>query len=537
MPARSPRNPPTRQVALSPATAQAQRVFTAPGLMTDDMLHAEIDALMKHEAKLARRWQCPRPDCDGLPHRGWIHRHARGKQHMPDGDWSLWLLLTGRGFGKTRTSAETVREWVKVPNTTVAVVARKITLVKTVCFEAPKAGLLAVLDPDDVAHYTKSLDNLRIVMKNGSVIRGFSAETPDNLNGNAFDKAWCDEYAVWGRTTAQDTWDTLQFCMREAPDPQIVVSTTPRGNKHMKKLLQRAQRAATNAAERAAAALAGEPEDDDTGAGSLPAGRRAVITSGSMHENRANLNDDALRDVEDAYGGTRLGAQEIEGQLLEDVEGALWTASTYDYQQDLDFRTRDDELPPMDRVVVAVDPATTSKETADRTAMAVVGRSYDRNFTWRDGLPHAFVLDVEQARRTPIQAMRRAVELYDLHRADAIVVEVNNGGDYLPALIHQVDPSVNVRVVNATRNKRARAAPIAGLYEREKVHHVGDIAKFKVLEEQQTTYVGADERGEAKSEDSPDLLDALVWGVTDLLVDRTAGTRRAVKDTRRERRF
>lgn len=520
MPPRSPRTQVTKQATHNRSTALAQQVFTAPGLMTDDMLRAEIAALLAHEASLARRWQCPRPDCDGLPHPGWTHNHARGKQHMPDGDWWLWLLLTGRGFGKTRTSAETVRKWVEKPGTSVAVVARKSTLVRTVCFEAPKAGLLAVLDPDDVARYIRSSDDLRIEMKNGSVIRGFSAEVPDNLNGNAFDKSWCDEYAVWGKTTAQATWDTLRFCMREAPDPQTLVSTTPRGNAHLKKLLALVQKSL------------GETEEGEEQEEVPTIGRRAVLTTGSMHENKANLNQDFRQEIEQGYGGTRMGAQEIEGLLLDDVEGALWSPSTFDYSGDLEFRLTEAQLPDMDRVVVAVDPATTSAETSDRTGIVVGGRSSLPSVSWRDKQPHAFLLHAEEARRTPNAAMRRAVDLYRIHRADCIVVEANNGGDYLPALIHTIDPNVPVRVVNATRGKRARAAPIAQLYERQKVHHVGPAVKFKALEEQQTTYVGIGK----EDKESPDLLDAAVWCLTDLLIDKTGPANLQVNDMRSARR-
>ena len=169
---------------------------------------------------------------------------------------------------------------------------------------------------------------------------------------------------------------------------------------------------------------------------------------------------------------------------------------------------------------MSVDPAVKSKETSDNTAITVAGRSSDPVFTWADGLPRAFVLHTEQHRETPRQAMQRAIRLYHEFGADAIVVEDNNGGDYLPTVIQLLDPTVNVRTVHATRDKRSRAAPAAALYEKQRVHHVGgrSTSMFRELEDQMTVYTGQ------KDEESPDLLDSLVWALWDLLLDATAAT-------------
>ncbi|MFJ2342409.1 phage terminase large subunit family protein [Streptomyces antimycoticus] len=469
-----------------------------PVSMSDAALHAEITALIEADASSARRWACDRPACDGLPHEGWLHHHARATQRLPEGAWAAWLMLTGRGWGKTKSATEAVRAWSATPGTMIAVVAKNATLVKEICFESPKSGLLAVIPPEDVRGYSPGNGLTTLRLKNGSAIYGFGAETPDNLRGFAFDKGWLDEYAAWNRHTAQSVYDMLWFCLREAPSPQVVISTTPKPLPHVKRLVDRGRRA----------------------------GSTVVLTAGRTEDNRANLSPAALAELDSEYGGTRLGRQELDGVLLEDVEGALWKQWMFEVEG---FRIARAAVPPLDRLVVAVDPAVTTTDTADLTAFTVAGRSYPLEQMYGDRRPRGYVLHAEQDRHTPTAAMRRAAALYHEHQADCVVIEANNGGDYLPALLTEVDPTVPCRVVHATRGKRARAAPVAMLYEQSRISHAGPPRTFAVLEEQMTTYVGASEA----EEKSPDLLDSCVWALTDLFLDATGlGTALRAADSR-----
>jgi predicted phage terminase large subunit-like protein len=462
--------------------------LATPTYMTDAQLEDELRELLNQDERSRRRWACPKPGCDGLPHQGWRHHHARANQRLPAGLWTVWLLLTGRGFGKTRSAAEAVREWVTTPNTQVAVVAKKERLVLEVCFDAPKAGLLAVIPPEQVRQVNRAFGSLAIHLRNGSVIRGFSAEVPDNVRGYAFDKAWLDEYASFPRRQAQELYDLLWFTLREAVEPQMVVSTTPKPLPHIKKLVERHR--------------ADEGDEGD--------GPKVRLTTGHTRDNAANLSAEALAELESEYGGTRMGAQELAGVLLEDVEGALWLCWMF---ADDGFRLADRRLvPDLERVVVAVDPAVTSTEESDQTAFTVAGRSPQFDPTYSDRRPRGYVLHAEQHRMTPEKAMRRAARLYHDHSADAVVLEANNGGDYLATVLSMVDPTVPYRVVRATRDKRARAAPVATLYEQGRVSHVGAYRTFEALEEQMLTYTGD------ANEPSPDLLDSLVWAMWDLLL-------------------
>ncbi|MEU5093760.1 terminase family protein [Streptomyces sp. NPDC020996] len=478
-------------------TADPRAALPDPASMSDVELHAEISALIEADAVSARRWACDRPGCDGLPHEGWLHHHARATQRLPEGDWAAWMMLTGRGWGKTKSAAEAVREWAAAPGTMIAVVAKNATLVKEICFESPKSGLLAVIPPEDIRRYSPGNGLTTLRLKNGSAIYGFGAETPDNLRGFAFDKGWLDEYAAWNRHTAQSVYDMLWFCLREAPSPQVVISTTPKPLPHVKRLVERGRRP----------------------------GSTVVLTTGRTEDNRANLSPAALAELDSEYGGTRLGRQELDGVLLEDVEGALWKQWMFEVEG---FRIARTAVPPLDRLVVAVDPAVTTTDTADLTAFTVAGRSYPLEQMYGDRRPRGYVLHAEQDRHTPTAAMRRAAALYHEHQADCVVIEANNGGDYLPALLAEVDPTVPCRVVHATRGKRARAAPVAMLYEQSRISHAGPPRTFAVLEEQMTTYVGASEAEER----SPDLLDSCVWALTDLFLGTPLAAPRNASDGR-----
>lgn len=422
------------------------------------------------------RWYCDKPGCDGLPHEGWPHHHARTSQHPPAGAWTEWLLMTGRGWGKTRTAAELVRDWAKMPGTQIAVVAKKESLVRSICFEHKTSGLLHVIPKTDQARFNASGGSGRffLQLKNGSTIYGFGAEVPDNLRGFAFDKAWFDEFAAWNKATAQEVYDMMWYDLRESASPQMVISTTPKPLKHVRDLV------------------------------SKPG---VCITRGHTKDNLPNLSAIALEKLERDYGKTRLGRQELAGELIESIEGALWDATMF---QDPVFRP--DTMPPLEDIVVGVDPAVRSKEGSDMTAFTVAARAEDAPGMFPDHMVHGYILEAVQGHYTPRDAMAKAGELARKYGASRVVLEANNGGEYLPTVLQMVAPGVPWKIVHAQLDKRGRAMPVATLYEQGRIHHYGDAGKFEELESQMVTYTGA------AGEKSPDLLDSMVWALTELFL-------------------
>ena len=295
------------------------------------------------------------------------------------------------------------------------------------------------------------------MLPNGSRIKGFSAEKPDRLRGPQHHHAWCDELAAWSNP---ETFDQLQFGLRLGEYPQIMVTTTPRPTKIVKELLK----------------------DPDT-----------VITRGSTYENKDNLAESTLVTLRAKYENTRLGRQELFGEILDDNPGALWTRLGIDTH-----RVTIDSIPPLIRVVVGVDPAVTNTETSDSTGIITAGLSADGQF---------YVLADDTLKASPQDWATQAVKSFEQHKADRIVAETNNGGDLVVHLLQQVKNSVPVKKVTASRGKLVRAEPIAALYEQGRVHHVG---YFSQLEDQMCEY----EPG--TSHESPDRMDALVWALTEL---------------------
>lgn len=417
---------------------------------------------------LPYRWACGRPDCDGLPHGpvhpgelGWPHRHARGSQIAPDGDWLVWVILAGRGFGKTRTGAEWLKHQALAhPGTRWAVVAPTYADARDTCVEG-ESGLIAVIHPDRVAKWNRSLGELEL--SNGSKVKLFSADEPERLRGPQHHGAWCDELAAWKYPEA---WDQLQFGLRLGDRPASVVTTTPRPVQ----------------------LLAGDGKD----------GRRlglirrpsTVVTRGSTFDNAANLSAAALDELRTRYEGTRLGRQELHAEILDDVEGALWTRAMLEL-------AHVDQAPELVRTVVAIDPAVTSGEEADETGIIAAGLGHDG---------HVYVLADRSGRFTPDGWARRSVALWDEVSGDRIIGEVNNGGDLVENVVRSVDASVPYKRVTATRGKRLRAEPVAALYEQGRVHHVAGLG---LLEDQMASWT-------PESGTSPDRLDALVWAVTEL---------------------
>ena len=387
----------------------------------------------------------------------WEDQKARPEQlPTPNDDWSVWLYLAGRGAGKTRTAAEWVAwQAIKNPNTRWAVVAATFGDVRDTCAEG-ESGLVSILRRYDVLkHYNRSMGEMRLT--NGSLIKMFSADEPDRLRGPQFHGAWCDELAAW---RYPETYDQLQFTLRLGVHPQTIITTTPRPTRIIKDLIAR---------------------DDGS----------VRVVRGSTFDNESNLAPAALAQLRNRYEGTRLGRQELFAEVLDDVPGALWTLRMVE-----ECRVKD--VPDMVRVVVAIDPASTSNENSDETGIVVVGRGIDGR---------GYVLADRTCRLSPAGWARRAIEAFDEFQASRIVGETNMGGDMIETIIKQIRPTVPYRGVVARRGKTLRAEPISSLYEQGRISHHGI---FPELETQMTTWVAGE------SDFSPDRLDALVHGLTSL---------------------
>lgn len=384
---------------------------------------------------------------------------ARAKQLPPDGDWHVWLILAGRGFGKTRTGAEWIRAGVEQGRFhRVALVGETSADVRDVMVEGD-SGILSISPPWNRPRYEPS--KRRLTWPNGAVAQTFSADDPEQLRGPQFDAAWADEIAKWRYVAS---WDNLMLGLRLGPAPRCVATTTPRPR----------------------AWLAGIIDNPAT-----------IVTRGATAENAVNLAPAFIDQIMRTYGGSRLARQEIDGEMLMDVPGALWR------REDVDKCRLDTSLaPPLAIVVVAIDPAVTAGVNADETGIIVAGV---------DDQGNGYVLEDLSGRHSPDTWARLAIAAYHRHQANALVAEVNQGGDLVTQTLRTIDPSVPVRSVRASRGKRSRAEPIAALYEQGRVCHVGAFAE---LEDQLCAFTGSP--GDA----SPDRLDALVWALSDLMLGR-----------------
>lgn len=369
------------------------------------------------------------------------------------------LFLAGKSFvptHNTRSGAEWIRERVE------SGIAKRIYLVgataadvRDVMIEG-ESGLMAISSPWCRPRYEPS--KRRVTWPNGAIGTTFSAEEPDRLRGPQADTAWGDEFAAW---KYPDAWDQLRFGLRLGGDPRAVITTTPRPTAEVRTLMA-----------------------DPT----------TAVTRGTTYENRGNLAAAFFAAVVKKYEGTRLGRQELDGAVLEDNPGALWTQSRIEA-----LRVR--KAPEFRRIVVAIDPAVTSNAKSDETGIVVAGLGTDG---------HTYVLEDGSGKYTPDGWARFAVNRFKEWKADRVVAEVNNGGDLVETVIRSVDAHVPYRAVHAARGKQTRAEPIAALYEQGKVHHVGG---FPALEDQMTTW------DPATGEKSPDRIDALVWALSDLIVN------------------
>lgn len=391
-------------------------------------------------------------------------------QVPPEGDWKTWVILGGRGAGKTRAGAEWVRAAVEGATPAAPGRARRVALVGETLDQVRDvmifgdSGILACSPPDRRPVWEAT--RRRLLWPNGAVAQAFSAHEPDSLRGPQFDAAWVDELAKWKK--GQAAWDQLQFGLRLGDNPRQVVTTTPQNVVVLKELLKNPSTVATHAATEA---------------------------------NRAHLAASFLAEVQARYGGTRLGAQELQGLLVEDVEGALWTEAMLE-------RARKEAPVPCKRIVVAVDPPVTGHRGSDACGIVVVGAVTEGPpQTWR-----AVVLeDASVQGASPDAWARAAIAAMQRHGADRLVAEVNQGGDLVEGVIRQIDPLVPFRAVRATRNKMLRAEPVAALYEQGRVSHGRGL---QALEAQMCQMARHGYQGKG----SPDRVDALVWALTELIV-------------------
>lgn len=389
---------------------------------------------------------------------------ARPKQFAPKGDWGVWIIRAGRGFGKTRAGAGWVHERaIAYPRRWIALIARTPADARDFMIEGP-GGIAKNTAPWERPLYEPS--KRRLTWPNGSWATIYSDEEPDQLRGYSGDTAWLDEFAKF--KNPRECWDNLQFGMREASDdrPRCLITTTPRSIPILKE---------------------------------IEAMSTTIVVRGSSYENRKNLDPTWFTETISKYEGTRLGRQEINAEILDDVPGALWTLDMIDRLR-IPAPTGEMSLA---RVVVGVDPAATSKDESDETGIIIAGRGIDGE---------AYILADYSCKLSPRGWGRRAVDGYHRYRADRIIGETNNGGDMIEAVIRIEDQNVSYKKVTASRGKATRAEPIAALYEQGRVHHVG---LFPELENQLCMFT----RNGYMGEDSPDRADALVWALTELMLE------------------
>lgn len=397
----------------------------------------------------------------------WAMEH----QLPPEGDWRTWVIMGGRGAGKTRAGAEWVRSLVEGPMPydpgichRVALVGETIEQVREVMIFGD-SGILECSPLDRRPKWVAG--RKRLEWPNGAVATVHTANDPEGLRGPQFDAAWVDELAKWKK--GQETWDMLQFALRLGEDSRVCVTTTPRNVGVLKNLLERSS---------------------------------TVVTHAPTEANSGNLAASFLEEVRARYAGTRLGRQELDGVLLSDAEGALWTSEMLE-------GLRVKSLPVFDRVVVGLDPAITSGKSSDECGIVVVGATTQGPpQDWRA----CVIADCTVQGASPSEWAQAAVNAMERYAGDRLVAEVNQGGQMVGEVIRQIDPLVPYRAVHATRGKVARAEPVAALYEQGRVKHALDLDG---LEDQMTRMTRFGYEGDG----SPDRVDALVWALHELMIE------------------
>lgn len=387
---------------------------------------------------------------------------ARETQLMPAWAWRTWLLKSGRGAGKTRTGAETTRKKSDTVDR-IHLVGRTAADVRDVMIEG-ESGILAISPPWNMPVYKSTTRSL--VWPNGSKALCFSAEEPNLLRGPQCGFAWADEIASW--RYLKDTWNNLMFGLRLGENPQCVATSTPRPVEVVKDLVSKD-------------------------------GITVHVTTESTFANRGNVAEAWMQDIISQYEGTRLGRQEIGGEVLDDNPNALWNTDLLD-------KTRVSKIPQLDKIVIAVDPSVADKPTEGTSECGIIAAGIKG--MKRGTSSHGYILGDESIKGNPVVWGNQVIAAVHKYQADEVVAEANNGGALVKYVLQSIDPDVKVVLVHAARGKRTRAEPVATLYEKERVHHLGNFAE---LETQLTEW----EPGMP----SPDRLDANVWAITHLMID------------------
>jgi phage terminase large subunit-like protein len=381
---------------------------------------------------------------------------ARPQQLAPEGDWRTWLVLAGRGFGKTEIGAQWIRKRVREGARMIALVAETQKDLEEVMI--PR--LLKVSPPDEMPDVRYK--PVRLKWPGGAIAYGYNGTEPDQLRGPEFDTAWVDELAKYKKNKARETWDMLQFTMRQGT-PRVLVTTTPRPIPIIKDIIAK---------------------------------KGTALTAGKTMDNADNLAPEFIEDIMSKYAGTRLGRQELDGEIVDDVPGALWTRKMLDDQ-------RVDQAPEMARVVIAIDPSgTDGDDEGDDIGIVAAGRGIDGR---------GYVLADYTCKLSPDGWARRAITAYHTHESDRIVAERNFGGAMVHAVIKAADATVPYKEVTASRGKVARAEPVSALYEQGRVSHVGELA---ALEDEMCLMTSSGFVGEG----SPNRVDAVVWALTEVML-------------------
>jgi phage terminase large subunit-like protein len=388
-------------------------------------------------------------------------RWARPAQLAPtDRAWKYWLIKAGRGFGKTRSGAEWVRQQVEAGKRRIALVGPTAADARDVMVEG-ESGILAISPPWNRPHYEPS--KRRLTWPNGALATLYSAEEPERLRGPQHDACWSDELGAW--KYIQETWDQIQFGLRLGDDPRICITTTPKPKPLIKQLVA----------------------DPD-----------CVVTEGRTIDNAANLAPSFMATVQKRYAGTRLGRQELDAELLDDTPGALWT-----YEMLEKARQKGRVIPQMTRITIGVDPSGSDGETGDSQGIVVCGLGADgRGYVLQDG----------SAKLSPDGWGQRVGALFVTHKADRVAAEKNYGGDMVRFVLETAAPNIPVTLVSASRGKHLRAEPVSALYEQGRITH---LEPFVDLEDQMVLMTSTGYTGP----DSPDRLDALVWAFTELFLE------------------
>lgn len=392
-----------------------------------------------------------------------------------DDRWPIWLYLAGRGSGKSRTGAEQIRAWVDEADLNgkpiqIALVGQTVADVRDVMLNG-EAGIITNSPPWNRPVHVPA--NRALMWPKGCSALLFSGDTPDQLRGPQHAKAWVDE--LFKMQYPEDTFSNLEFGLRSGDNPQMVITSTPRPIPLLKTLL----------------------EDE-----------QVYVTRGSSYDNISNLAPAYIKRVIRRYEGTRLGRQELHAEVLTDMPGALWTYEMIE-------KSRTTAVPEMKRIVVSVDPAVSAHEDSNETGIVVCGKG-------TDGL--GYVLRDKSGRYSADAWAKIVCDLYDEYDADRVIGEVNNGGDLVETVIRSKSRNVSYKEVRASKGKTTRAEPVSALYERNLIKHHG---QFAVMEDQMTSWVPdqiptAAQRRKLKST-SPDRMDAMVWGMTELMLGRGGG--------------